>query len=70
LFLLNFTFLMFILVQATSPERGISLLTVTLASAFSAEGGGLDASGDDEIMRQKIAESPNGEWQPLRDWCF
>jgi hypothetical protein len=65
LFLLNITFLMFILVQVTAPEQGIALLTVTLASSFSAKGGGMDASGDIEIMHQKIAESPNGEWQPI-----
>jgi len=68
--LLNITFLVFILAQVTAPEQGITLLTVTLASSFSAEGGGLDASGDVEIMRQKIAESPNGQWQPYRDWYF
>jgi len=65
LFLLTITFFVFILVQVTAPEQGIALLTVTLASSFSAEGGGLDASGDIEIMRQNIAESPNGEWQPI-----
>jgi len=65
LFLLNVTFLVFILMQVTAPEQGISLLTMTLASAFSAQGGGLDASGDIEIIHQKIAESPKGEWQPI-----
>lgn len=65
LFLLNITFLVFILVQVTAPEQGIALLTMTLASSFSAESGGLDAAGDIEIMRQKIAEAPNGEFQPI-----
>jgi len=62
LFLLNITFLIFILMQVTAPERGIALLTVTLARSYSAESGGMDVSGDIEIIRQKIAESPNGEW--------
>lgn len=65
LLLLNITFLVFILVQVTAPEQGISLLTLTLASSYSAQGGGLDAAGDIEIMRQKISESPNGEWHPI-----
>lgn len=65
LFLLNITFLVFILLQVTAPEQGIALLTTTLASSFSAESGGLDSEADIEIMRQKIAESPNGEWQPI-----
>lgn len=65
LLLLNITFLAYVLVQVTAPEQGISLLTVMLASSFSAEGGGLDASNDMDIIRQKIAESPNGEWQPI-----
>lgn len=65
LLLLNITFLAYVLVQVTAPEQGISLLTVTLASVFSAESGGLDASNDIEVLHQKIAESPNGEWQPI-----
>ena len=63
LFLLNSTFLLFILVQTTAPERGIDLLTVLIASSFSREG--LDQEADLEIMHQKIAESPNGVWQPI-----
>jgi hypothetical protein len=65
IFLLNITFVVFILVQITAPEPGIALLTMTLASAYSFESGGLDAPDDIEVMRQKIAESPNGEWQPI-----
>ncbi len=65
LFVLNITFLALILVLATTPEQGIALLTTTLASSFSAEGGGLDSPTDIEVMRQKIAELPNGEWQPI-----
>ena len=63
LFLLNITFLLFILVQVTAPERGIDLLTVMLASSFSRDG--LDQEADLEIMQQKIAESPDGAWQPV-----
>lgn len=63
LILLNITFLLFILVQITAPERGIELLTVALANSFSREG--LDQEADMEIMHEKIAESPNGEWQPI-----
>ncbi len=62
---LNVTLLALILVLATAPEQGITLLTTTLASSFSAQGGGLDEAGDIEIAKQKIAESPNGEWQPI-----
>jgi len=65
LFLLNITFLVFILVQVTAPEQGITLLTTSLASSFSFESGGLDAAGEMEIIRQMIAESPDGEWQPI-----
>lgn len=65
LFLLNITFLVYIMAQVTAPKQGISLLTMMLASSFSAEGGGLDEPHDIEIMHQKIAESPNGEWQPI-----
>ena len=65
LFLLNVTFLLLILVRATAPEQGISLLTTMLASSFSYQGGGLDTSVDVDEMKQKIAESPNGEWQPI-----
>ena len=63
LFVLNSTFLLFILVQATAPERGIDLLTVLIASSFSREG--LDQEADLEIMHQKVAESPDGAWQPI-----
>ena len=63
LFVLNSTFLLFILVQATAPERGIDLLTLLIASSFSREG--LDQEADLEIMHQKIAESPDGAWQPI-----
>lgn len=63
LFLLNLTFLLFILVQGTAAQRGIDLLTIILASSFSREG--LDQEADLEIMHQKIAESNNGTWQPI-----
>lgn len=63
LFLLNITFLLFVFMQITAPERGIDLLTVMLASAFSRDG--LDQQADLEIMHQKIAESPDGTWQPI-----
>jgi hypothetical protein len=63
LFLLNMTFLLFILVQALAPQRGIDLLTVLIASSFSREG--LDQEADLEIMHRKIAESPDGAWQPI-----
>jgi LPXTG-motif cell wall-anchored protein len=65
LFLLNVTFLIFILVRATAPEQGITLITTMLASSFSYQSGGMDTTVDIEEMRQKIAESPNGEWQPI-----
>ncbi len=65
LFVLNITFLALILVLATTPEQGIALLTTTLASSYSAEGGGLDEAGDIGIVKQRIAELPNGEWQPI-----
>ncbi len=65
LLLLNFTFLIYFLMQLTAPAQGITLLSTILASSFSFESGGLDAAGDIDIMRQKIAESPNGEWQPI-----
>lgn len=61
--LLNGTFLLFILRQVTAPEPGIETLTVLLASSFSREG--LDQEADMQIMRQKIAESPDGAWQPI-----
>jgi hypothetical protein len=61
--LLNGTFLLFILTQVTAPEPGIEILTVVLASSFSREG--LDQEADMQIMRQKIAESPDGAWQPI-----
>lgn len=63
LFLLNTTFLLFLLVQVTAPQRGIDLLTLALASSFSREG--LDQEQDIEIMRERIAESPTGAWQPI-----
>lgn len=67
LFLLNVAFFVIILLQATAPEQGIALLSAMLASSFSYEGGGLDATGDIEVMRQKVAESPDGTWQPIPD---
>ncbi len=63
LFLMNATFLLFLLMRVTAPDMGIDLLTVALASSFSREG--LDQEADMEIMHEKIAESPNGEWQPI-----
>ncbi|OGO14167.1 MAG: hypothetical protein A2Y53_06520 [Chloroflexi bacterium RBG_16_47_49] len=65
LLLLNLTFFIYFLMQLTAPAQGITLLSTILASSFSFESGGLDAAGDIEIMRQKIAESPSGEWQPI-----
>lgn len=65
IFLLNITFLIFLVVQITGPEQGIHLLATTLASQFSYEGGGLDAEGDVDIMRQKINESADKQWQPI-----
>ena len=65
LFLLTLTILIFILVQLTAPKQGIALLTTMLASSFSYESGGLDTPDDVNIMREKIAQSPNGEWQPI-----
>ena len=64
-FLLNITFLVFLLFRITAPGQGITILATTLASQFSFEGGGLDAQGDVDIMRQKIDESPNKQWQPI-----
>ncbi len=63
LLVLNATFLAWILVRVTAPERGIELLTLLIASSFSREG--LDQEADTEIMLQKIADSPNGSWQPI-----
>lgn len=63
--LLNITFISFLLVQITSPKNGINLLAGILASSFSFEGGGMDASGDIEVMREKIAESVDGKWRPI-----
>jgi hypothetical protein len=63
LFLLSATFFTFILARITAPEQGIELLAVILANSFSREG--LDQEADMEIMREKIAESPNGAWQPI-----
>jgi hypothetical protein len=65
LLLLNITFFLFLLVQVTSPEQGITLLSTSLASSFSMESGGLDSTVDLAIMRQKIAQSPDGAWQPI-----
>ncbi len=62
---LNVTTLALILTLVTAPQPGIALLTTTLASAYSFEGGGLDTAGDLDIVHQRIAESPNGEWQPI-----
>jgi hypothetical protein len=64
LFLLNATFLIFILVQITAAKQGIEILTAILASSFSREG--LDQEVDIEIMHQKIAESPDGSWKPIQ----
>src|SRR5574341_801571 len=63
LFLLSSTFLTFILAQVTEEEQGIEILTVMLASSFSPAG--LDQEVDIQIMHEKIAESPDGSWQPL-----
>lgn len=65
LLVLSVTFLIFILVQLTAPQTGIDVLATTLASSFSAQAGGMDANGDIAIMKQKIADSPTGEWQPI-----
>lgn len=65
LVLLSATFFSFLLVQITGPTMGIELLTGVLASSFSAQGGGLDATGDFDIMKQKVADSPTGAWQPI-----
>lgn len=63
LFLLNTTFLSFLLMRVTAPAMGIDLLTIVLANSFSREG--LDQEADMEIMHERIAESPNGAWQPI-----
>src|SRR3990172_1692577 len=63
LFILSATFLTFLLAWVTAAEQGIELLSVILASSFSREG--LDQEGDLEIMHEKIAESPDGAWQPI-----
>lgn len=63
LFVLNATFLAWILVRVTAPDRGIELLTILIASSFSREG--LDQEGDTKIMLEKIGESPDGNWQPI-----
>ncbi len=63
LFLLIMTFLIFTPIQVTAADRGIDLLTIGLASAFSRNG--LDQEADVEIMQQKIAESPDGTWRPI-----
>jgi len=65
IFLLNITFLLFVLVQITGPKQGINLLATALASQLSFESGGLDAEDDIAIMRQKINESPDKQWQPI-----
>lgn len=67
LLMLNFTFLILLFFQATGPVQGKAILTTMIASSFSFESGGLDATEDVEIMRQKIADSPDGEWQPIPD---
>jgi hypothetical protein len=63
LFLLSATFLVFILAQVTAEEQGIEIITVMLASSFSREG--LDQEADIEIMREQIAQSPDGSWRPI-----
>jgi hypothetical protein len=63
LFLLNVTFVMFLLVKVTGPKQGIDLLTILIASSFSREG--LDQEADLAVMHEKIAESPDGAWQPI-----
>ena len=63
LFLLNITFLLFVLARVTAADRGIDLLTIMLAGSFSRDG--LDQEVDLEIMHQKIAELPDGTWQPI-----
>ena len=62
---LMITFSIYLLVQFTSPEQGINILATTLASTFSYESGGLDEAGNVENMKEKIAESPNGEYKPI-----
>ena len=59
------TFTIYIFYEITSPEKGIEIMTTSMASAFSYEGGGLDEIGDIEIMKEKITASPNGEYQPI-----
>lgn len=63
LFLLNATFLVFLVWRITAPEPGIEILTIVIASSFSREG--LDQAADIETMHQRIAESPDGSWQPI-----
>ena len=65
LVILNITFLNMVLVQLTGPKRGVELISVLLASTFSASGGGLDDPGDIEIMLEEIANAPDGAWQPI-----
>jgi len=65
LVILTITFVNLFLVQLTGPKQGVELITVLLASTFSASGGGLDDPGDIEIMRKEIANAPDGEWQPI-----
>ena len=63
LFILSATMLTSILTQITDEEQGIEILTIMLANSFSREG--LDQEGDIEIIRENIAESPDGSWEPL-----
>ena len=60
------TFSIYLLMQINNPKRGNpNLLATTMASVFSYEGGGLDESGDVENMKEKIAESADGSYQPI-----
>ncbi|MFC2065078.1 hypothetical protein ACFLXB_08285 [Chloroflexota bacterium] len=59
------TFSIYLLMQLTTPKEGINLLATTMASVFSYEGGGLDESGNVENMKEKIAESADGSYQPI-----
>jgi hypothetical protein len=68
LLLLNITFFIYLLVQVTSLQIGVNLLSTALASTFSFSGGGLDAEGDLALMHQKIAAAPDGIWQPLPEF--
>ena len=59
------TFSIYLLVEFTTSEEGINILTTTMASAFSYESGGMDEAGDIENMKEKIIESANGEYKPI-----